>query len=246
MVYIFIGVYQGESHERESLGRVARALDLPALLIGNLPGFKGIPAVDGVLFSKVGNPIASVSLKTFFGDTTKGITAVKGMLLNNRASIRDHFSIQYLSEMWGFTLDKRGRFKPKQSNREPIYRELILRGTFKILGMEKLKTRPIWIALDFSMDPFKSLNVRQGNVGLNPIPFDGTFIEFVDSREEPGSRTRAINIETLAVRAGHDSLVTRYLFLMHQGLHWVDSSGLKEGARKYDGSSCARELQTVL
>jgi hypothetical protein len=208
--------------------RIARYLDLPVVLVPDLPGLKGVPTIDALVFSRKGEPIANLSLKSFRGNTTNGVNAIKKNFLLARSSYRQLYSYEYLPKRFGFSVSDKGNLSANKGTPNQELRKQILTGVLHLLGLTHESSRQVWLVVDLIDDQFKTFSIVQGTQGEGRIPFDGTFLDVLDERDtEQIEKPKVINLGSLADRAGKDKEVSRYMLLIKDDAFDLDKNGFK-------------------
>lgn len=209
-------------------GRIARFLNLPVVLVPDLPGIKGIPTVDAIVYSNEGIPIANLSLKTFRGNSTNGVSSIKKNFNRARSSHRQLYSYDYLPKIFGFSISPTGEIVANKGTPDQELRQLILKGVLHLLGLTFNGVRPVWLAVDLIDDPFKQFSIVQVTRNEGRIPFEGNFLDVVDEREtEEIEYPTVINLDSLVARAGKDNEVSRYVVLIKNDAFNLDKNGYK-------------------
>lgn len=129
------------TQERNAAAHLSIQLGLPILLLTDFPAFGAVPAVDAVVFSKEGYPIANLSIKSVhsrFGS----VSATRNALTSAKHKREDYYNRDFMINHFGFTA--------KENPELTIIPEAIL----KILGLEDDKRkRPFILAVDYLQIP---------------------------------------------------------------------------------------------
>jgi hypothetical protein len=226
--YVFVDAPAPRAFEQDSGEKIANAVGLSVLMLPDLPGLTGVPVIDAILFDNSGQPVANLGLKTFLGTTTNGTNAAHKMLRRSKSSFKELYNVRYLSENYGFEVDPHGEIVPKFGTKDQELRSTLLNGFFKLAGMSESSNRPVWMGIDLSNDPHKSLQILKGRSGVGPIPFDGTFFDIVDNRiHEEFDRLSVVNIDLLLSDVRGPADIKKYLILVNRALLSIDKAGHK-------------------
>lgn len=214
--------------EGTSAARAAAYLGLPIVLISDLPGLKGVPTVDAVVFATDGSPVANLSIKSSRGGSTNAMNSLKKLFSRARASHHHLYSFDYLPQIHGFSVTLEGHLIAKSGTPNQEYRRQLLTGALHLLGISHVKTRPVWLTVDLSDNPFKTFAMIQSTVANKHIPFAGTFLNILDKRHPAEvENPKVIHLESLVKRSGEENEISRYLMMIQGRVFDLDQSGFK-------------------
>lgn len=137
------------------------------------------------------------------------------------------YNPDHLPNRFGFTLNEDGILSPLAGTQDKRVRLPLLRGTAFLLGIGRQAMRDVWLAIDF-LDENKSFSIFSGTLGEGRVPFEGTFLDLLDSRQiEKIEKPKAVHLESLVNRAAEAHEVKRYLVLLNDSLLEVDRNGYR-------------------
>lgn len=227
-VYAFKDPSEQASPEEEmSAKRTSAVLNLPILLIPNLPGIKGVPGVDAVVFNEKGSPLANISIKSFTGTTDNGNNTLKRQLTNARSSHSTVNHRDYLPNLFGFLYSENNELVAKKETRDQELRRQIILGASYILGTQTNTLRDVWLVIDFASDPLKKIFIEYGGLGKR-IQYDGTFLRIRHSNEsEAVLHPKVVSIDLLTERTKKAGEISKYVILVNDSTFIADKDGYR-------------------
>lgn len=181
MVYSFVDGPPASAGERQTAIELAQTLGQPLVLCPHLPGLKGLPAVDAIVYTREGEPMANLQIKTYSGSSRFLTTNAKWSLSSAITDMRDHYSADFFAGLFGFARDDNGTLYAKLLTPDKSHRRLLLNGLLHLLGFRGDESRTAWVVLDFSGGAHKHVRVLPNHQGFRiteDSEFDTDIIDF--------------------------------------------------------------------
>lgn len=122
--------------EERTAETLSAILNLPVLLVADLPGYGSIPAVDAILFDRNGFPLSNLSFKSVHS-RGKTIKATYNQFYAVNVALREHYSQDFFE----------AKFRPPEDVPGDI--KAIPSAVRKLLGIDRIDMRPISVVLDY-------------------------------------------------------------------------------------------------
>ena len=207
----------GTDEEWKSGARIAEWFDHAVLLAPHLPGLRGVPTVDAVVFSPDGRPLANLSLKALVASSSHDGHGLRKVVLRNQSSYKAHYNVDYLAGSFGLSVAESGELVADRGTPYQEYRKLVVRGVHHFLGLGRLSARDLWLAGDLIEDDDVSVRIFDDALAQ-------TFIDLLNTRE-PDAEPSVLHLQSLSAMAGVRGEVSRYLILINDSYVGVDERG---------------------